>query len=85
MCGRMTQQTPPEEVARIFDAEFREDGVRTDVPARPGDPGAFQPSWNVAPTDPVTVVLEREDGRFVERPRWGLIPSWAKSARDPYR
>jgi putative SOS response-associated peptidase YedK len=75
MCGRMTQQTPPEEVARIFDAEVRvEDHAST-----------FQPSWNVAPTDPLTVVLQREDGRFVERPRWGLIPSWAKSARDGAR
>jgi len=81
----MTQQTPPEEVARIFDAEVRESGARADDAAIPGDPTAFQPSWNVAPTDRVTVVLEREDGRFVERPRWGLIPSWAKSAREGAR
>jgi putative SOS response-associated peptidase YedK len=74
MCGRMTQQTPPEEVARIFDAEVRGQ-----------DSEAFQPSWNVAPTDPLTVVLQREDGRVVERPRWGLIPSWAKSAREGAR
>jgi putative SOS response-associated peptidase YedK len=74
MCGRMTQQTPPEEVARIFDAEVRDE-----------ETGAFQPSWNVAPTDPLTVVLQRDDGRTVERPRWGLIPSWAKSAREGAR
>jgi putative SOS response-associated peptidase YedK len=79
MCGRMTQQTPPEEVARIFDAEVR------DAELRDPDAGAFQPSWNVAPTDPLTVVLQREDGRTVERPRWGLIPSWAKSAREGAR
>jgi putative SOS response-associated peptidase YedK len=74
MCGRMTQQTPPEEVARIFDAEVRDHELED-----------AQPSWNVAPTDPITVVLQREDGRTVERPRWGLIPSWAKSARDGAR
>jgi len=74
MCGRMTQQTPPEEVARIFDAEVRDHETE-----------AFQPSWNVAPTDPLTVVLQREDGRTVERPRWGLIPSWAKSSREGAR
>jgi putative SOS response-associated peptidase YedK len=74
MCGRMTQQTSPEEVARIFEAEVREHG---------DDP--FAPSWNVAPTDPVTVVLQREDGRTVERHRWGLIPSWAKSAKEGAR
>jgi putative SOS response-associated peptidase YedK len=74
MCGRMTQQTPPEEVARIFDAEVRDHELDD-----------AQPSWNVAPTDPITVVLQREDGRTVERPRWGLIPSWAKSAREGAR
>ncbi len=74
MCGRMTQQTPPEEVARIFDAEVRDSGE---------DP--FAPSWNVAPTDPVTVVLQREDGRTVERHRWGLVPSWARSVKEGAR
>ena len=74
MCGRMTQQTPPEEVARIFDAEVRAQREPD------GSPVEFEPSWNVAPTDPLTVVLQREDGRTVERPRWGLIPAWAKSS-----
>jgi len=66
MCGRMTQRTDPGEVARIFDAELR-------------DEAEFTPSYNVAPTDPLTVVLQRDDGRAVERHRWGLIPSWADS------
>jgi putative SOS response-associated peptidase YedK len=70
----MTQQTSPEEVARIFDAEVRDVG---DEP--------FVPSWNVAPTDPVTVVLQREDGRAVERHRWGLVPSWARSVKEGAR
>lgn len=67
MCGRMTQQTSPSEVARIFDAELRDDAP---VP----------PRFNCAPTDPLTVVVEREDGRVVERHRWGLIPPWASAA-----
>ncbi|MET0772846.1 MAG: SOS response-associated peptidase [Candidatus Limnocylindrales bacterium] len=70
----MTQQTSPEEVARIFDAEVRD----------PGD-DPFAPSWNVAPTDPVTVVLQRDDGRSVERHRWGLVPSWAKTVKEGAR
>lgn len=70
----MTQQTSPEAVARIFDAEVRDTG---------DDP--FAPSWNVAPTDPVTVVLQREDGRTVERHRWGLVPSWATSIKEGAR
>jgi putative SOS response-associated peptidase YedK len=60
----MTQKTSPSDVARIFDAELREDEL-------------FEPNFNVAPTDPVTVVVQRDDGRVVERHRWGLIPAWA--------
>ncbi len=63
----MTQQTSPSEVARIFDAELR-------------DEEPVPPRFNCAPTDPLTVVLEREDGRVVERQRWGLIPPWAADA-----
>jgi len=73
MCGRMTQITDPAEVARIFDADMR---VEAD------DEGA-SPRYNVAPTQPLTVVLQRPDeGRVVEQHRWGLIPSFAKSARE---
>lgn len=40
------------------------------------------PSWNVAPTDDVPIVLERLiDGAAVRQlhvARWGLVPSWAK-------
>ncbi len=53
--------------------------------SRTADRRRSEPSWNVAPTDPLTVVLQREDGRSVERPRWGLIPSWAKSAKEGAR
>lgn len=43
------------------------------------------PSWNVAPTDPVPIVLERNlDGDKVRQlhvARWGLVPSWAKDPK----
>jgi putative SOS response-associated peptidase YedK len=71
MCGRMTQQTRPSEVARIFDAELRE----SDAAALE----ALGPRYNVAPTQPLLVVTQRDDGRFVEGHRWGLVPPWAKS------
>ena len=64
MCGRMTQVTDPAEVARIFDADAR---IAAD------DEGASA-RYNVAPTQPLTVVLQRPDeGRVVEQHRWGLI------------
>ena len=37
------------------------------------------PSWNVAPTDDVYVVLERGDERVVAEHHWGLVPFWARS------
>jgi putative SOS response-associated peptidase YedK len=69
----MTQQTDPAVIADIFDAEVRE----------PDEP--FRPRYNVAPTDTVTAVLQRDDGRFVVRLKWGLIPSWAKKASEGAR
>jgi putative SOS response-associated peptidase YedK len=40
------------------------------------------PSWNVAPTQDVRAVLEREEHdqavRQLRTLRWGLVPSWAK-------
>ena len=65
----MTMRAGPSELAQIFDAEVR-------------DPGAFEelgPRYNVAPTQPVTVVVQRDEGRLIELHRWGLVPSWADS------
>jgi len=38
----------------------------------------FEPSYNVAPSQQVAVVVRREKGNALERMRWGLIPFWAK-------
>src|SRR5918999_1486878 len=70
MCGRMTQQLSPSDVARIFGA---------DLSPTAEDPG---PRYNCAPTDPLTVVLQRNGGRLVETHRWGLIPAWAVSPAE---
>ncbi|HEX3265775.1 MAG TPA: SOS response-associated peptidase [Candidatus Limnocylindrales bacterium] len=61
----MTQQRPSSELAEIFDAEDRIEA--------PG--GRF----NLAPTDPAAVVVQREDHRAITAYRWGLIPHWADS------
>ncbi|MEV4560011.1 SOS response-associated peptidase [Kitasatospora sp. NPDC049285] len=72
MCGRYVSTTGPVDLARLFDANS----------AVPDD--RFAPSWNVAPTRDVLVVLERLDkesgeiARQVRALRWGLVPSWAK-------
>lgn len=72
MCGRFAASASTEEIVETFAV----DDVVDRVP----------PSWNVAPTDAVSAVVERvdsESGDLVRRlvaPRWGLVPSWA---RDP--
>ena len=68
MCGRLTQQLSSEEIAELFGAE--------DLA---GDAGRH---FNVAPTQPVRVVVEHDDRRAVTAYRWGLIPVWAKSAAE---
>ena len=46
------------------------------------DEVAIPPSWNVAPTADVPILLERlvdgEPVRQLHIARWGLVPSWAK-------
>jgi putative SOS response-associated peptidase YedK len=57
-----------------------EDVIGEDVP----------PSWNLAPTDPVRIVVKRcSTDRGADAPpvrrlrtaRWGLVPSWAKDRK----
>ncbi|MFC1417350.1 SOS response-associated peptidase [Streptacidiphilus cavernicola] len=74
MCGRYAAGRGPEELVRLF-------GVRDwDPEQAPG------PDWNVAPTKPVSAVLERpspgggpQPVRQLRTLRWGLVPSWSKS------
>jgi putative SOS response-associated peptidase YedK len=64
VCGRFVQEKSLVEVAELFDAEPMGD-----------DPG---PRYNIAPTDPGIVVVQRPDGpRGATVFSWGLIPHWA--------
>jgi putative SOS response-associated peptidase YedK len=42
---------------------------------------SIESSWNVAPTDPVYVVAERDHLRSIGTMRWGLIPHWAHNPK----
>lgn len=68
MCGRFVSSSPPDELARYFDAEQVSEQ-------------ALEPSFNVAPTNDVYVVLESGGVRRIDAFRWGLIPFWAKDAK----
>ncbi len=67
MCGRFVQQRPAAELAAVFDAE----PPTTEL----------EPTYNLAPTDSASVVVERGDRRAIRTYRWGLIPSWAKDEK----
>jgi putative SOS response-associated peptidase YedK len=64
MCGRFVAASPPDQIARYFDADAPE--------------AALEPSYNVAPTNDVYAVLEDGSTRRVEALHWGLVPRWAK-------
>jgi hypothetical protein len=42
----------------------------------------FPPRYNIAPTQPVAVVLEEEGARHFRLMRWGFLPSWVKDPKD---
>lgn len=77
MCGRFASFRAAQDLADALSLAFVDDDA-ADLP----------PSWNVAPTDPLRLVVERPerlaDGgqgplvRQLRRARWGLVPSWAK-------
>ena len=64
-------RTNPSELAQIFDAELGD--------AEAAALEELGPRYNVAPTQPIPVVVQRDDGRRIELHRWGLVPSWSKS------
>lgn len=51
----------------------------------------LQPSYNIAPTDPVPIILERRDreagglSRKLVTARWGLVPPWSKDTKGAAR
>ncbi len=71
MCGRYAASQPPDLTEEAYAA------VAVDEPP--------PPSWNVAPTDPVSAVVFRHDRREVRTVRWGLVPSWATDKKGAAR
>lgn len=69
MCGRFSITGDLDFYAEYFGV----DEVTTEPLAR---------SWNVAPTDPVYVIAEREGRRQLGTMRWGLVPHWAQDTKS---
>ena len=65
MCGRYSLAADLEDIQRRFELFDSE--------------LTYSPRYNIAPTQPVLAVTNDEGGQSAYL-RWGLIPSWAKSA-----
>jgi len=67
MCGRFAMMIRPAEMPILFNIEEVED---------------FPPRHNIAPTQPIMVVVEEHGHRLARLMRWGLVPGWVKDPRD---
>src|SRR6185437_15467763 len=66
MCGRFVITSPPAAVRQVFGYSEQPN---------------FPPRHNIAPTQPVPVVVLENGGRHFRLMRWGLVPSWVKDPR----
>ena len=76
MCGRYASSASRTELTEIFEI----DELAGPLP---------NPAWNIAPTDPVPAVFQRQRAegprRVLAEVRWGLVPSWSKDAKGAAR
>ena len=70
MCGRYTETAAFEELARRFGIEVEE-----------ADNEELISRYNVAPSQPVPVIVETQGRRRLLRARWGLRPYWAREGK----
>ncbi len=68
MCGRFVSSSAPDQVAAYFGVDQVGETL-------------LEPSYNVAPTNDVYVVLESGGVRRLEAFHWGLVPFWAKDPK----
>jgi putative SOS response-associated peptidase YedK len=66
MCGRYVISSSPEALRRLFGY---------------GEQPNFPPRFNVAPTQPVPVVIRDNGARHFRLMRWGFMPAWVKDPR----
>lgn len=66
MCGRFVITSPPEALRQIFGYLEQPN---------------FPPRHNIAPTQPIPVVIVENGARHFRLMRWGLIPTWIKDLR----
>jgi len=67
MCGRYTQTSALEELARRFGISVEDD-----------DPEELTPRYNTAPSLEVPIVVAADGRRHLRMARWGFRPAWVK-------
>lgn len=79
MCGRFTLKVPVDAWIRdLFSEAIRSLIVTSKITE-------WSPRYNIAPTQPILVLTEDNNGRFEIQPmRWGLVPSWTDSIQSAY-
>jgi putative SOS response-associated peptidase YedK len=70
MCGRFVRKSDLRDLLSVFSAEVLD--------------SQLEPSYNIAPRQPIAVVLE-EGKRKIVTMQWGLVPSWAKDQKIGYK
>jgi putative SOS response-associated peptidase YedK len=66
MCGRFVITSPPAAVRQVFGYAEQPN---------------FPPRYNIAPTQPIPVVILENGARHFKLMRWGLVPGWVKDPR----
>src|SRR3954454_25335700 len=67
MCGRFVITSPPAALRQIFGYVEQPN---------------FPPRYNIAPTQPIPVVMLENGGRDYRLRRWGLVRGWVKDPRN---
>jgi putative SOS response-associated peptidase YedK len=71
MCGRFTLVTDPEKLMSRFHLQEL--------------PFDLKPRYNIAPGQPIPVILADGGRRRIGQLRWGLVPSWAQDEKIGYK
>ena len=66
MCGRFVITSPPIALRQLFGYEEQPN---------------FPPRHNIAPTQPIPVVIVENGTRHFRLMRWGFVPAWVKDPR----
>ena len=67
MCGRFVITSPPEALRQVFGYAEQPN---------------FPPRFNIAPTQPVPVIILENGARHFRLMRWGFLPAWVKDPKQ---